>query len=110
MIEEIRLFFAPIGVVALAVSPFAGRFLWKMALFQRETAQILRGVNDNDGGVLGWKQEAEDKLNHAGVTLAQHGDRLTRVEQDVAQVRERYHKQANLTTEALMRLTEGKMP
>lgn len=109
MIEEIRSFFAPIGVVATVLSPFAARFLWKMALFQRETAQILRGV-DGTNGLLGWKQDAEEKLDYAGVTLVQHGDRLTRVEDDVRQVRERYHKSANLTTEALMRLAEGKQP
>ena len=107
MIEEIRAFFAPLGVVAAILAPFAGRFLWKMALFQRETAQILRG-DDGKGGALGWQREADEKLDHVGVTLVQHGDRLDRVEQDVQQVRERYHKSANTITEALMRLQEGK--
>lgn len=107
MIEEIRAFFAPIGVIATIVFPFAARHQWKTTMVMREVVQMLRGV-DGRNGLMGWKQEAEEKLDYAGVTLAQHGDRLARVEDDVRQVRDRYHKSANTTTEALLKLAEGK--
>ena len=107
MIDELRAFFAPIGVVATVAAPFVARHSWRSTMIMREVVQMLRGV-DGRNGLMGWKQDAEEKLDYAGVTLAQHGDRLTRVEADVQQVRERYHKNASLTTEALLKLAGDK--
>lgn len=107
MIDEIRAFFAPIGVIATVAAPFVARHQWKTTMVMREVVQMLRGV-DGRNGLMGWKAEADDKLDYAGVTLAQHGDRIARNEADIAQVRDRYHKNASLTTEALLKLAEEK--
>lgn len=105
--DEIRTFFAPIGLVATVASPFFAKLVWSIVLNQRKMMQILTGI-DGKNGLLGWKQDADEKLQHVGVTLVAHGERITRNETDIVQVRDRYHKSASATTEAIFKLLEEK--